>query len=64
MSTLYTANEVAEMLNCRRKVVYRLLRVGELRGIKLGEHGDWRIQKDALDEFLERNEASGREWEE
>jgi excisionase family DNA binding protein len=49
-----TVPEVAEYLRIDPQTVYRMLRVGELRGIKAGR--EWRVHRTTLERFV-RGEA-------
>jgi excisionase family DNA binding protein len=52
---LYTVAEVATMCRLSEAMIWRYIRTGELRSLKLG----WarRVPADAVDEFLENLEA-------
>jgi excisionase family DNA binding protein len=52
-SRLLRVSEVAEQLAVREKTVYRLIRDGELRAIRVG--GRFRIEPEALADYIERN---------
>jgi excisionase family DNA binding protein len=47
-----TLADVAEILNTSSAQVYALVRRGELPAIKLGGRGQWRIERDRLEEFI------------
>ena len=49
----FTLDEVADALSTTRAQVYALVRRKELRAIKLGGRGQWRIGRADLDKFLE-----------
>ena len=49
---LLTVTEVAEYLRIAPNTVYRWLRAGKLRAIKIGK--EWRIEQEVLDHFLGR----------
>lgn len=53
---IYTVEEVAEMLKLNPETVRRYLLSGKLKGIKLGK--TWRIDSDALNEFLDRSRVN------
>ena len=62
MSELYFPEEVAVKLRVNLETVYRWLRVGTLRGTKLGgKRKLWRISSEALDEFLKKGESKSDE---
>ena len=52
MVTLYTPEQVAEMLAVKESTVRHWMRSGKMPGIKIGKF--WRIPEDALREYLER----------
>lgn len=49
---IMTAEEVGEALRINRKMAYRLLRTGELRGYREGRC--WRVSKDELLAYIKR----------
>lgn len=49
-----TLADVAEVLNVSAAQVYALVRSGELRAIKVGGRGQWRVEADALEEYIAR----------
>jgi len=44
--------EVAQYLNVGVQTAYKLVRSGELPGVKVGR--EWRVHKEVIDEFLKR----------
>lgn len=48
-----TLADVAELLNTSSAQVYALVRRGELPAIKLGGRGQWRVEADRLEEFIQ-----------
>ncbi len=46
--------DVAEILNISGAQVYALVRRGELRAIKIGGRGQWRVEASALEAYIER----------
>ena len=52
--------DVAEILNTSSAQVYALVRRGELRGIKIGGRGQWRVEDAELEKYIARmyDEAS------
>ncbi|MDO9378620.1 MAG: helix-turn-helix domain-containing protein [Nocardioidaceae bacterium] len=52
--------EVAEVLSVTERVVLGLLRTGELRGIKIGGRGIWRIEATELEDYIQRQYAVTR----
>lgn len=53
-SELYTIQQVMSLLHVSDETVYRYIRSGKLRGIRVG--GLWRVSRVALDAFLKRGE--------
>lgn len=47
-----TLADVAEVLNVSASQVYSLVRSGELRAIKVGGRGQWRVEASALEEWI------------
>ena len=56
-----TLADVAEMLNVSASQAYALVRSGDLRAIKIGGRGQWRIEESELERFIaERYELTER----
>ncbi|HET6562789.1 MAG TPA: helix-turn-helix domain-containing protein [Marmoricola sp.] len=49
-----TLADVAEILNTSLAQVTALVRRGELRALKLGGRGQWRVETSELEAFIER----------
>jgi excisionase family DNA binding protein len=49
-----TLTDVAEILNTSSPQVYALVRSGELRAIKIGGRGQWRVESTELEAFIQR----------
>ncbi len=49
-----TLADVAEILNTSLAQVTALVRRGELRALKLGGRGQWRVETSELESFIER----------
>ncbi len=49
-----TATDVAETLKVDVRVVWGLLKTGELRGFQVGGRKMWRIEASALDDYIQR----------
>lgn len=47
-----TLADVSEVLNVSASQAYALVRGGDLRAIKVGGRGQWRIEKSELDRFI------------
>lgn len=48
-----TLADTAEVLNISLNQAYSLVRSGELPAIKIGGHGQWRVEKSVLESFIE-----------
>jgi excisionase family DNA binding protein len=46
--------DVAEILNISASQTYALVRNGDLRAIKIGGRGQWRVEDTALDDYIKR----------
>ena len=55
-----TLTDVAEILNTSLAQVTALVRRGELRALKLGGRGQWRVETSELEAFIERMYAETR----
>ncbi|WP_018348071.1 helix-turn-helix domain-containing protein [Longispora albida] len=55
-------SDVAEQLNVSASQVYHLVRSGELRGIKIGGRGQWRVERVELERYIERMYAETAAW--
>ena len=49
-----TLADVAEVLNISASQTYALVRSGELAAIKIGGRGQWRVERDRLEEYIAR----------
>lgn len=49
-----TLADVAEELNTSSAQVYALVRRGELAAIKIGGRGQWRVEKSALEDYIQK----------
>ncbi|PZQ89757.1 MAG: DNA-binding protein [Leifsonia xyli] len=47
-----TITDTAEILNISAGQTYALVRSGELPAIKLGAHGQWRIERNVLEAYI------------
>ena len=54
--------DVAEVLNTSVAQVYALVRRGELPAIKIGGRGQWRVERDELEAFIQRQYSHTREY--
>lgn len=46
-------SDVAEILNTSERQVYQLVKRGELLGIQIGGRGQWRVERSALEAYIE-----------
>jgi excisionase family DNA binding protein len=53
--------DVAETLAISSAQAYALVRTGELRAIKVGGRGQWRVEESELEDFIQRMYAQTRE---
>ena len=49
-----TLADVAEVLNISVSQVYALVRNQELAAIKIGGRGQWRVERDRLEDYISR----------
>lgn len=49
-----TLADVAEVLNTSVNQVYALVRRGDLRGVRIGGRGQWRVENSALEDYIKR----------
>ena len=49
-----TLTDVAEVLNISVSQVYALVRSEQLRAIKIGGRGQWRVERDQLEDYINR----------
>lgn len=49
-----TPADVAEVLNISMSQTMALLRSGHLEGIKIGGRGQWRVERDKLENYIAR----------
>lgn len=51
-------SDVAESLSISASQAYALVRSGELRAIKVGGRGQWRVETTELEDYIQRMYAS------
>ncbi|WP_375002833.1 helix-turn-helix domain-containing protein [Aeromicrobium sp. CTD01-1L150] len=56
-----TLADVAEVLNVTVRQVYALVRSGDLRGIQIGGRGQWRVEHDQLEDYIQRQYAKAEQ---
>lgn len=49
-----TLADVTEVLNISSSQAYALVRSGELPAIQVGGRGQWRVESDKLEEYIQR----------
>jgi excisionase family DNA binding protein len=57
-----TLDDVADVLNISTSQAYALVRNQELQGIKIGGRGQWRVERDRLEEYIARMYEQTREF--
>jgi excisionase family DNA binding protein len=55
-------SDVAEILNISSAQAYALVRSGELPAIKVGGRGQWRVERDQLESYIQRAYAETRRF--
>lgn len=55
-------SDVAEILNISASQAYALVRNDELRAIKIGGRGQWRVERSALEAYIEQAYADTAEF--
>lgn len=54
--------DVAEILNISASQTYALVRSGELPAIKVGGRGQWRVEREALERYIEQAYTRTADW--
>jgi excisionase family DNA binding protein len=57
-----TLADVAEILNTSSAQVYALVRRQEIEAVKIGGRGQWRVEADKLEEYIQRLYAETRKF--
>jgi len=55
-------SEVSEILNISSAQAYALVRSGELPAIKVGGRGQWRVEKEELESYIQRMYSATRDF--
>lgn len=55
-----TLSDVADILNISASQTYALVRSGTLPAIKIGGRGQWRVEREQLEAYIERMYAETR----
>lgn len=61
MRKFLTLPDVAETLSISMSQTRALIKSGDLEGIQIGGRGQWRVEEEKLDEYIERQYAAQRE---
>lgn len=62
MPRFLTLADVAETLNISSAQTYALVRSGDLPAIKVGGRGQWRVEVQALEEYIKNMYTQTREF--
>lgn len=54
--------DVAEVLNISGSQVYALVRRGDIRAVKIGGRGQWRVEASELEAYIERLYAASERF--
>jgi excisionase family DNA binding protein len=57
-----TLTDVAEVLNISTSQAYALVRNNELAAIKVGGRGQWRVERDRLEDYIARMYEQTRDF--
>lgn len=57
-----TLDDVAEVLNISAAQTYALVRGGDLRAVKIGGRGQWRVEDSELEAYIKRMYAETEEF--
>jgi excisionase family DNA binding protein len=57
-----TLTDVAEALNVSESQTYALVRSGDLKAIKIGGRGQWRVEREALEAYIQRMYAETEQF--
>ena len=57
-----TLADVAEVLNISVSQAYALVRNNQLRAIKIGGRGQWRVERDKLEDYITRMYEETRDF--
>lgn len=54
--------DVAEELSVTVSQVYHMVRSGELPAIKVGGRGQWRVERDRLEDYIQQKYSETADW--
>lgn len=57
-----TLSDVADVLNISASQTYALVRSGALPAIKVGGRGQWRVEREQLEAYIQRMYAETRQF--
>lgn len=60
LARFLTIADTAEMLNVSAGRAYALVRTGELPAIRIGSPGQWRVEREVLESFIEAKYEESR----
>jgi excisionase family DNA binding protein len=55
-------SDVAAELNVSDSQIYHMVRSGELPAIKIGGRGQWRVEREKLEEYIQQKYADTASW--
>jgi excisionase family DNA binding protein len=55
-------SDVADELSVSLSQVYHMVRSGELPAIKVGGRGQWRVERDRLEQYIARKYEETADW--
>ena len=55
-------SDVAEILNISSSQTYALVRSGDLPAIKIGGRGQWRVEREELERYIQRKYKETRDF--
>jgi excisionase family DNA binding protein len=54
--------DVAEVLNISANQVYALVRRGDIPAVKIGGRGQWRVEREELERYIQRKYKETRDF--
>lgn len=60
LARFLTITDTAEVLNISASQAYSLVRSGELPAIRIGSRGQWRVEREVLESFIEAKYEEAR----
>ena len=62
MARFLTLADISEVLNISAAQSYALVRAGDLRAIKVGGRGQWRVEEAELESYIQRMYAETEDF--